>query len=89
MLRKLSASIVASDGKKILMISGLGDVIEPDDDIMGIGSGAAYATSAARALYNNTRLSAKDIVLKSMEIAAGICLYTNNNFSLVEIKNER
>lgn len=78
-LRKLEAMLLAADGEHILIISGTGDVIEPDDGIAAIGSGGAYALAAARALSQNTDMSAKDIAQKAMSIAAEICVYTNNN----------
>ena len=66
-------------------MSGSGDIIEPDDDVMGIGSGANYAIAAGRALLNNTKLSAKKIVQKSMEIAGDLCVYSNKNITLLEV----
>jgi ATP-dependent HslUV protease subunit HslV len=81
-LRKLEAMLLAADGEHILIISGTGDVIEPDDGIAAIGSGGAYALSAARALSRNTDMAAKDIALKAMEIAAEICVYTNDHISI-------
>jgi ATP-dependent HslUV protease subunit HslV len=81
-LRKLEAMLLAADGEHILIISGTGDVIEPDDGVAAIGSGGSYALAAARALQQNTDLSAGEIARKAMEIAAGICVYTNNNIIL-------
>jgi ATP-dependent HslUV protease, peptidase subunit HslV len=81
-LRRLEALLVVVDKKHILMISGNGDVIEPDDGIVGIGSGGPYALAAARGLKANTKLSVADIVQKSLEIAAGICVYTNTNITV-------
>jgi ATP-dependent HslUV protease, peptidase subunit HslV len=84
-LRRLEAMLVVMNNEQALIISGTGDVIEPDDNIVAIGSGSMYALSAARALASNTELSAKDIVQKSMEIAADICVYTNNHIIVEEI----
>lgn len=81
-LRKLEAMLLAADGEHLLIISGTGDVIEPDDGLAAIGSGGAYALSAARALARNTELSARDIVEKAMEVAAEICVYTNGNLTI-------
>lgn len=77
MLRPLESLMVAVDEDHTLLISGSGEVIEPDDGILGIGSGGTYATAAARALRQNTELKASDIVAKSLSIAADICVYTN------------
>lgn len=86
MLRKLEALLLVADKNKILLISGTGDVIEPDDEIMAIGSGGAYAKAAARALLeNNQDLSAKDIAEKSLNIAADICIYTNNSIVVEDL----
>ena len=86
MLRKLEALLLVADKNKILLISGTGDVIEPDDEIMAIGSGGAYAKAAARALLeNNNDLSARDIAEKSLNIAADICIYTNNNIVVEDL----
>ncbi len=80
MLRKLEALLLVADKEKLLLISGTGDVIEPDDEILAIGSGGAYAKAAARALIDtNQDLSAKDIATRSLKIAADICIYTNDN----------
>jgi len=81
-LRKLEAMLLAADGEHVLIISGTGDVIEPDDGVAAIGSGGSYALSAARALQRNTDLPAKEIAQKAMEIAAEICVYTNDNIIL-------
>ena len=69
-----------------LIISGTGDVIDTQDDLLAIGSGGSYAQAAARALFDNTELSASDIVEKSLNIAGDICIYTNHNLTLEEIK---
>ncbi len=84
-LRRLEAMLVVMDAKQALIISGTGDVIEPDDQIVAIGSGSMYALSAARALVNNTTLSAAEIVQKSMDIAADICVYTNKHIIVEEL----
>jgi ATP-dependent HslUV protease subunit HslV len=78
-LRRLEALLCVADKDKSLTISGNGDVIEPEEDLMAIGSGGAYARSAARALMENTELDARTIVQKSLEIAADVCIYTNRN----------
>jgi ATP-dependent HslUV protease subunit HslV len=77
-LRNLEALLAVMDKKHSLVISGKGDVVEPDDGILAIGSGGPYALAAARALRNNTKLDAKTIVRKSLEITADICIYTNS-----------
>jgi ATP-dependent HslUV protease subunit HslV len=84
-LRHLEALLIVADEKTSLVISGGGDVIEPDDGIAAIGSGGPYATAAARALLRNTGLSAKEIALEALKIAAEICIYTNSNLLLEEI----
>jgi ATP-dependent HslUV protease subunit HslV len=84
-LRHLEALLIVADEKTSLVISGGGDVIEPDDGIVAIGSGGPFATAAARALLRNTELSAKEIALEAMKIAAEICIYTNSNLLLEEI----
>ena len=85
MLRNLEAMIVVADEERSLIISGNGDVIEPEDGIVAIGSGGQYALSAARALVENTKLNPMKIVEKSLEIAGNICIYTNSNFNFVEL----
>ena len=85
MLRHLEAQLIAVDVEHILLISGNGDVIEPDDQIISIGSGGPYALSAARALLNFTELSATEIVREAMQIASDICIYTNNEITLEEL----
>ncbi len=84
-LRKLEALLTVMDQDTLLVISGTGDVIEPDDDIVAIGSGGAYATAAARAMLKHSDLCARDIVEESLRIASEICIYTNNNFSIMEL----
>jgi len=87
MLRRLEALLVVADRENSMMISGTGDVIEPEDAIMAIGSGGAYATAAARAMVENTDLDAEAIVRKGLKIAADICVYTNTNI-VVEILDD-
>ena len=85
MLRRLEAMLCVADTKSSLIISGTGDVIEPEQDLMAIGSGGAFAQSAARALLEHTELSARDIVERALSIAADICIYTNHNLVLEEL----
>ncbi|MEZ5474026.1 MAG: ATP-dependent protease subunit HslV [Steroidobacteraceae bacterium] len=85
-LRKLEALLLVGDQSNIFVISGNGDVIEPDDDVAAIGSGSMYALSAARALLQNTDLNARDIVERSLTIAADVCIYTNRNLVIEELK---
>lgn len=87
MLRRLEAILVVADTKSSLIISGNGDVIEPEYGLMAIGSGGPYAQSAARALLDNTELSAEEIVRKSLNIAGDICVFTNKNLTLEELDN--
>jgi len=84
-LRKLEAMLIVADKEASLLVSGTGDVIEAFDDLIAIGSGGPYAQSAARALFNSTELSARDIVEKSLEIAGDICIYTNHSRTIEEI----
>jgi ATP-dependent HslUV protease, peptidase subunit HslV len=86
MLRRLEAMLCVADESASLIISGNGDVIEPEDQIMAIGSGGAYAKSAAKALLENTDIDARAIVEKSLTIAADICIYTNTALTIEEIK---
>ncbi|MDF1766655.1 MAG: ATP-dependent protease subunit HslV [Gammaproteobacteria bacterium] len=85
-LRRLEALLVVADKDSSLIITGNGDVIEPEDSIMAIGSGGAFAQSAARALLQNTELDARDIVSKSLTIAADVCVYTNHNHTIEELE---
>ncbi len=87
-LRRLEALMVVADKDTSLLISGNGDVIEPENAIMAIGSGGDYAKAAACALYDNTQMSAMDIVTEGLKIAADICIYTNHNLSLLELDIE-
>jgi ATP-dependent HslUV protease subunit HslV len=85
MLRRLEALLAIADDKASLVISGNGDVIEPENGLIAIGSGGPYAQSAARALLENTELDARDIVERSLNIAADICIYTNRNLTIEEL----
>ena len=86
-LRRLEAVLLVADREKIFLLSGMGDVIEPEEPIMAIGSGGNYALAAARALYrNNPDMSAREIVEKSLKIAAEICIYTNDNLTIEELE---
>jgi ATP-dependent HslUV protease subunit HslV len=85
MLRRLEAMLIVVDRDTSLLISGTGDVIDTADDLIAIGSGGPFAQSAARALFENTELSAREIVDKSLEIAGDICIYTNHNRTIEEI----
>ena len=84
-LRRLEALLAVADKETSLIITGNGDVIEPEDNLIAIGSGGPFAQSAARALLDNTDLSARDIVEKSLGIAGDICIYTNNNLTIEEL----
>ena len=85
MLRRLEAMLAVADRNSSLIISGTGDVIEPEEGIMAIGSGSAYAKAAARALLEDTDLDARVIVEKSLAIAADICIYTNDQLTIEEL----
>ncbi len=87
-LRRLEALLIVANKEKSFLISGSGDIIEPDDEILAIGSGGPYAQAAALALFHHTSLSAVEIVKKSLEIASAICIYTNNNFVIEELTYE-
>lgn len=78
-LRRLEALLIIADHSKSLMVSGNGDVIEPEGDIMAIGSGGSFALAAARGIYQNSDLSAEEVATRSLKIAAQICVYTNDN----------
>jgi len=84
-LRKLDAMLIAVDSNDMLVISGTGEVIEPDDFVCAIGSGGGYALAAAKALLENSELTPADVVRKSLLIAASICVYTNDNIVVEEI----
>src|SRR5690349_947165 len=85
-LRRLEALLLVGDTEKLFVISGNGDVIEPEHDLVAIGSGGPFAQAAARALADNTNLSAREIVEKGLNIAADICIYTNRNLVIEELK---
>jgi ATP-dependent HslUV protease subunit HslV len=85
-LRRLEALLIVADKDASLIITGNGDVIEPEEGIMAIGSGGTFAMAAARALLHNTELDAEDIVRKSLTIAADICVYTNHNHTIEELE---
>jgi len=85
-LRHLEAFLLATDGKSTYLLSGTGDVIEPDDGTLAVGSGGSYALSAARALLRHTKLSAKEIALESVKIASEICIFTNGEIVVEELK---
>ena len=85
-LRRLEAMMIVADKDVSLLLSGTGDVIETDDGILAIGSGGPYANSAAKALVKNSKMSAKEIALESLNIAADVCVYTNHNIVVEEIK---
>ena len=86
MLRHLEALLIVTDLKQTFVLSGDGDVIDPDEGIVAIGSGGSYALASARALIENTDLSAREIAEKSLLIAGQICIYTNNNLMIEELK---
>jgi len=88
MLRRLEALLAVADSKCSLVISGNGDVIEPEHGLIAIGSGGDFAKSSARALLDNTELGAREIVEKSLGIAADICIYTNGNLTIETLKSE-
>ena len=85
MLRKLEAMLIAADKDELLIVSGSGEVILPDDEIAAIGSGGSYALAAAKALKENTELSALDIATKAITIAGKICVFTNDNITVEEV----
>ena len=85
-LRRLEAQLAVADRDTGRLVTGTGDVIEPDDGILAIGSGGSYALAAARALVAHTRLSAREIVEQSLGIAADICIFTNRNLNVVELE---
>ena len=84
-MRKLEAMLLAADKQNLLLISGTGEVIAPDDGVLAIGSGGNYALAAARAMVRNTELEPKEIVRKALEIASEICVYTNDHISVEEV----
>lgn len=84
-LKNLEALMIAAAGDKMYLITGVGDVIEPDDDVIEIGSGGVYAKAAALALLKNTDLSSTEIARKAIEIAGSMCIFTNNNITVEEV----
>jgi ATP-dependent HslUV protease subunit HslV len=84
-LRQLEALLIVADSDSAFLISGTGDVVEPDDGIIAIGSGGPYALAAARALIKHTALPAKEIALEALRISAGICVYTNDQIIVEEL----
>ena len=86
-LRRLEAQLIIADCEHLLVISGEGDVLEPDDGVCAIGSGGAYATAAARALLRHTEMSSSEIAMSAMEITAGLCIYTNDTI-LIEVTKQ-
>jgi ATP-dependent HslUV protease subunit HslV len=84
-LRHLEALLIVADAKGTFVLSGDGDVIEPDDGLCAIGSGGPYALAAARALTKHSKMGAKEIALEAMRIASEICIYTNDNFTIEEL----
>lgn len=86
-LRRLEAMLIAADKDRSLIISGSGDVIDPDHDVLAIGSGGPYALSAARAMMKHSNLEAREIAVEALKIAGEICIYTNNNISIESLEN--
>ena len=87
-LRRLNALLIVADRERLFLVSGEGDVIEPDDEIVAIGSGGSYALAAARALKSHSELSASDIVRQALKIAGEICIYTNQQISVLELEQD-
>ena len=85
-LRRLEAMLLVADRKDMLLISGTGDVVDPEEGLIAIGSGGSYASAAARALLQDSSLSARDIVERSLKIAAEICIYTNAEIAIEELE---
>ncbi len=88
MLRRLEALLCVADRSTSLIITGTGDVVQPERDLVAVGSGGPYAQAAAQALYDNTELSAREIVEKALGIAADICIYTNHNLVVEELETD-
>ena len=84
-LRRLDALLLVADLEHLFLVSGQGEVIEPDDGVLAIGSGGAYALAAARALLSSSELSAKETVRRALEIAGEICIYTNQKITVLEL----
>ena len=87
-LRRLEALLIAANEERMLLLSGTGDIIEPDEDILAIGSGGSIAYAAAKALYENTELSAEAIARKALEIAGSVCIYTNDQITMEKLPKE-
>ena len=85
MMSKLEAMLIAANKEELLVVSGTGEVIEPDDGIVAIGSGGSYALAAGKALLNHSNLDIKDVARESLLIASSICVYTNSNISIEEL----
>jgi ATP-dependent HslUV protease, peptidase subunit HslV len=85
-LRRLEALLAVADRESMYLLSGTGDVIQPDDEVIAIGSGGSYALAAARALQQHSSLSAAEIVRRGLEIAGDICIYTNQNITVLELE---
>jgi ATP-dependent HslUV protease, peptidase subunit HslV len=85
-LRRLEAMLAVADHQSLYLLSGNGDVIQPDDDVVAIGSGSGYALAAARALKSHTDMSAAEIVRRGLEIAGEICIYSNKNITVLELE---
>ena len=88
MLRKLEALLAVADENASLIITGNGDVVQPENDLIAIGSGGPYAQAAARALLENTDMNARDIAVKALDIAGDICIYTNHNHTIEELPSK-
>jgi len=88
-LRRLEALLIAADRRQTLVISGTGDIIEPDDDVAAVGSGGSFALAAARALMAHTQLDAETVAREAMRIAADICVYTNHQITVESLESER
>jgi ATP-dependent HslUV protease subunit HslV len=88
-LRRLEAQLIVADPSQLLILSGDGEVIEPDDGVVAIGSGGSYALAAARALMKHTDLPAEEVVQSAMQIAGELCIYTNSNISLLSIQETK
>ena len=84
-MRKLEAMLIAADKKDMLLVSGTGEVIKPDDGVLAIGSGGSFAYAAATALYENTQMSAKEIAYQAIQIASRICVFTNDHITVEEV----
>ncbi len=88
-IRNLEALLLVADRKKLLLISGSGDIIEPDNDVIAIGSGGSYALAAAQALLEHSNLSAREIASESLRITANICVFTNDQISIIELDDQQ